>query len=99
MRQTDRSMQSMNNHRNAPSWQRLSECPRVIFYPPNLLRTITTALVVGTILFGINHLDVVLAGHATMETWVKTGLTYLVPFCVSNIGLLIGCRQNATGRT
>lgn len=76
-----------------PDWQRLSECPRVMFYRPHLLRTLTTTVVVGTLLFAINHLDVVLAGQATATTWIKTGLTYLVPFAVSNIGLLIGCRR------
>jgi hypothetical protein len=87
----------MTNERNAPTWQTLSQWPRVIFYPPHLARTVATALVVGTVLFAINHLDVVLAGHASTETWVKTALTYLVPFCVSNIGLLIGCRQSSAG--
>lgn len=54
-----------------------------------------TALIVGTILFAINQLDVVLTGHATATTWVKIGMTYIVPFCVSNVGLLIGCRRRA----
>lgn len=89
------SMHAMSDQQNAPGWQRLSECPRVILYPPNLYRTVATALVVGTILFAINHLDTVLAGQANLETWTKTGLTYLVPFCVSNIGLLVGTRQKA----
>ncbi|HEU5007050.1 MAG TPA: nitrate/nitrite transporter NrtS [Jatrophihabitantaceae bacterium] len=52
-----------------------------------------TALVVGTVLFAINQLDTVLGGHADTGTWVKTGLTYLVPFCVANTGLLLGCHR------
>jgi hypothetical protein len=51
-------------------------------------------LIVGTMLFAINQLDVVVAGHAMTTTWIKIAVTYLVPFCVSNIGLLIGCRQH-----
>lgn len=52
-----------------------------------------TAVVVGSVLFLIHHLDVVLAGTATTATWVKTGTTYLVPFCVANVGLLVGTRR------
>lgn len=87
-------MATSEHHKpQSPSWQRLSEIPRCIAYPPHLKRTIATALIVGTVLFAINQLNVVLAGHATTLTWIKTGATYLVPFCVSNIGLLIGSRN------
>lgn len=41
----------------------------------------------------INHLDTVLAGAATATTWVKIAVTYLVPFVVANIGLLLGTRD------
>ena len=49
-------------------------------------RTLRIALIVGTILFVINQLDVVLRGQATAAVWIKGGVTYLVPFIVSNIG-------------
>lgn len=65
----------------------------MVGHRPYLVQTTLTALIVGTILFMINHMDTVLAGMATTETWVKTGVTYLVPFAVSNIGLLVGCRR------
>jgi hypothetical protein len=52
------------------------------------------ALIVGTILFSINQLDVVLAGRATLGVWLKGGLTYLVPFCVSNWGILVATRRS-----
>ena len=61
--------------------------------PEHLRRTSVTALIVGTILFGINQLDVVLQGDATALVWLKVVVTYLVPFTVSNIGLLIGTRR------
>ena len=51
------------------------------------------AVVVGTILFVINQLDVVLHGSATAFVWFKVGLTYLVPFCVSNLGILVATRR------
>jgi len=59
----------------------------------HLGRTLRIALIVGTILFLINQLDVVLGGRATALVWIKIGVTYLVPFVVSNVGVLIGARR------
>jgi hypothetical protein len=47
------------------------------------------------VLFAINHLDVVLAGRASTVTWVKSGVTYVVPFVVSNLGVLTATRRRA----
>jgi hypothetical protein len=77
-----------------PTWARWREAPRVCLYAPNLRRTVAVALVVGTILLAINQLDTVLAGRANATTWLKVGLTYLVPFCVSNYGVLIATRRS-----
>lgn len=65
----------------------------MVVYRPHLVRTIRIALVVGTILFAINQLDVVLRGQATAFVWFKTGLTYVVPFCVANLGILVATSQ------
>jgi hypothetical protein len=77
----------------APSWATWPEAPAVVAYPPHLRRTVAIALVVGTVLFAINQLDVVFRGEATGVVWLKVGLTYLVPFCVSNLGILIASRR------
>jgi len=66
---------------------------QVVLYRPHLRKTITIALVVGTILFSINQLDVVLRGDATPLVWVKSAITYLVPYCVSNTGVLVASRR------
>lgn len=35
-------------------------------------------------------------GHdATTSTWVKAAITYVVPFCVSNLGILTATRSQA----
>jgi hypothetical protein len=52
-----------------------------------------TAVFVGSALFGINQLDVVLAGNASLRVWCKVALTYVVPFLVSNYGLLVATRR------
>ena len=64
----------------------------------HLRQTIKIALVVGTILFLINQADVVLRGDATAVTWLKVGLSYCVPFIVSNLGLLAGKRAERDER-
>jgi len=56
---------------------------------------VVIALVVGTLLFCINQLDVVIRGDATTGVWVKTALTYVVPIVVSNLGVLTGTRRRA----
>ncbi|HEX4734971.1 MAG TPA: nitrate/nitrite transporter NrtS [Thermoleophilaceae bacterium] len=61
----------------------------------HLRRTVRIALVVGLVLTAINQLDVILSGDATTATWVKCGLNFVVPFVVSNLGLLSG-RQRPT---
>lgn len=75
------------------TWSTWRDWPHVVFHRPNLRKTIRIALVVGTILFVINQLDVVLSGKATAFVWFKVGLTYAVPFCVSNSGILIATRR------
>lgn len=77
----------------APTWTTWRQALLVVRYPPHLRKTITIALVVGTVLFCINQLDVVIRGDATALVWVKTSVTFLVPFCVSNVGVLVGSRR------
>ena len=76
-----------------PTWTRWGEAPRVVAYWPHLRRTLVIAAIVGTILFSINQLDVVVRGKATAVVWLKSGLTYLVPFCVSNAGVLVASHR------
>ena len=61
-----------------------------------LRRTIRIALVVGCVLTVINQLNVLIRGGATALTGVKIGLNFLVPFVVSNLGVLAASRS-ATG--
>jgi len=76
-----------------PTWASWPEALRVVAFRPHLRKTVGIALVVGTVLFCINQLDVVVSGHASTIVWVKSGVTYLVPFCVANAGLLVATRR------
>jgi len=77
-----------------PVWSTWREIPKVCLYPPHLVRTISIALIVGSVLFVINQLDVVLRGDATAVVWLKSALTYVVPFVVSNLGVLVATRAD-----
>jgi hypothetical protein len=79
-----------------PTWSTWREAFGVIAYRPHLVRTLKIAAVVGTILFAINQLDVVLQGHATPLVWLKVGITYCVPFCVANLGILVATSRRRT---
>jgi hypothetical protein len=67
---------------------------RICMRPENLRRTLPIALVVGTILTLINQADVIFSGDATGFTWIKVGANFVVPFVVSNLGLLAGKRTS-----
>ena len=76
-----------------PHWRNWREAAAVVLWPSHLRQAVLTALIVGTILFAINQLNIVLEGQATAIVWVKTGVTFLVPFAVANVGILIATRR------
>jgi len=59
-----------------------------VFYGPVLRRALGVAAVVGTTLFVITQLDVVLSGKITPLVVLKIVLTYMVPFLVSTYSAL-----------
>ena len=61
--------------------------------PSNLRRTTLIAIVVGVVLTAINQGAIILGGDATAATWIRCALNFVVPFLVSNAGLLSGRRQ------
>lgn len=77
----------------SPSWSVWREAFAVVRHPAHLKSTVTVALLIGSVLFCINQLDVVLRGDATATVWIKSAITYIVPLAVSNAGLLIGSRR------
>jgi membrane protease YdiL (CAAX protease family) len=54
---------------------------------PDLIPTgLRTALVVGSLLFGINHGPALLRGEMTQERWISVLLSYIMPYLVSVYG-------------
>lgn len=58
-----------------------------------VLRSLTVAVVVGTILGAVNHYDAILSGTFSATTLVQIGVTYLVPFCVATFGSAMQARH------
>jgi hypothetical protein len=69
---------------------RLGTAVRYCARREHLRRTLVIALVVGLVLTAVNQLDVIVSGDATTLTWIKSATNFLVPFVVSNLGLLSG---------
>ncbi len=77
------------------TWSNWHDLPGMIGAPANLKRTVTIALVIGTLFVAMNQLGAIVSGEATLIVWLKAGLTYLTPFCVSNIGILSATHRRA----
>lgn len=73
---------------NRRTWSTWSELLGVITAAANVKRTVTIALVIGTLFVTMNQLELILSGHATFVVWLKVGLTYVTPLIVSNLGIL-----------
>jgi hypothetical protein len=74
-----------------------------VFYPPLFHQALLVAAVVGTILFVINQLNVVVSGQFTLLVGLKIGLTYVVPYLVATysalaINRLSPARSGRTGQ-
>ena len=58
-----------------------------------LRRSLTVAVVVGTILTFLNQGDIIFAGDWKAALYWKIPLTYCVPFCVATYGALSNSRR------
>ncbi len=58
--------------------------------PTNRRRTLAIAGCVGTLLVAINQSGPLLSGPRTALLWARVALDYVVPFAVSNLGVLAG---------
>ena len=61
----------------------IKEYCRSLIDPQLAPMAIQVALVVGTLLFIINHGVAVAKGKMTRQRWLSAVLTYVVPYCVN----------------
>lgn len=53
-------------------------------FDQELMQTaVKVSVVVGTILFLINHGSAAIKGQMNRDRWISAGLTYLIPYCVN----------------
>ncbi|MGI8792865.1 MAG: nitrate/nitrite transporter NrtS [Acidimicrobiales bacterium] len=71
---------------------------RFCFQTAYLRRTITIAVVVGTLLSLVNQLHVLLDGSPDVGTWLRIAANYVIPFMVSNVGGLTATRATRAPR-
>lgn len=79
-----------------PTWSTWREALAVCRYSPNRRRIAAIATVVGTVLVGVNQGSVLAAGRLGPLVWVRVGLDYLIPGCVSTMGVLAGSRRTGS---
>lgn len=82
--------------RSVGGWHRVREAVAYCLRRRHLRRTLKIALVVGVVLTVINQIDVIVGGQATAWTWVKCGMNFVVPFVVSNLGVLSARRSESS---
>lgn len=44
---------------------------------------VKVSVIVGTLLFVINHGSAVIKGEMNRDRWISAGLTYVIPYCVN----------------
>lgn len=54
--------------------------------PGTMVRALSVAVVVGSVLNLINHYELLLGAPLTSKTMIQVGFTYLVPYVVSTHG-------------
>lgn len=52
-------------------------------------RAMILAAIVGTVLVGINHGPCIVSGHFNHSCAIQSGLTFLVPYCVSTVSSVL----------
>lgn len=77
---------------NPATWRRPAEAVMWLVTGRTFRTAGPIAAVVGTILSAVNQGSVLFDGQATVATWVRIIVNYLVPYCVASIGYLAARR-------
>jgi hypothetical protein len=79
----------------ATTWTRPGEAVG-LFLRGHTVRTASPiALIVGTVLSAVNQGAVVAGGDATVGTWLRIAVNYVVPFIVASVGYLSARRARS----
>jgi hypothetical protein len=89
----------MNIRAPVPAWSTPVDACHLILKGVTFATGVRVALVVGTILSVVNQGSVIVGGDATVVSWVRVGVNYVVPFLVSSIGYLAPFRVRRRDHT
>ena len=89
----DAAPSSLDRVDSPPSWRTAAEALAVCLHRPNGRRIALIAAVVGTLLVGTNQGGVLASGHVSWVVWARVALDYVIPACVSTMGVLAGTRR------
>ena len=78
---------------DGPRWSTWREALAVVVQPQLLRRTLSIAVVVGTVLSLVNQGHLLARGDADGATWGRVAANYAIPFLVSNVGALSATRR------
>lgn len=62
---------------------------------PVIRRALVLSAIVGTVLVVINHGNCIVKGHFGSTCCVQSGLTLLVPYCVSTVSSVLAYRDRS----
>lgn len=79
--------------RPVAEWTSPTEACRLIARGVTLPTAVPVALIVGTILTIVNQGTIIADGDATIATWIRVVVNFVVPFIVSSIGYLAPFRR------
>ena len=60
-----------------PTWRTWRQASAIVLAPWQLRRTVTLALIIGSVFVAMNQLNVILAGNADTIIWLKAAMTDL----------------------
>ena len=82
---------------SVPAWSTPREACGLMIRGVTFRTGSRVALVVGTILTLVNQGSVIIGGDASVVTWIRVAVNYLVPFLVSSVGYLAPFRLRPRG--
>jgi hypothetical protein len=74
-------------------WRTRSQAIRLFLCGTTVRACLPVALVVGTLLSLVNQGDIIFSRQVSIGFWIKIGMNYIIPFCVSSYGFLQACHD------
>lgn len=78
-----------------PVWTRRTEAVGLILRGRTARTAGPIAGIVGTVLSVVNQGHVIVGGDATVGTWLRIVINYVVPFIVASVAYLSACRTRS----